>query len=189
MRLLWPAIVTLMLGSGAALAQTECPPVPDHNGALASLVEAARAAPNEAEAQRLSREMWALWTDAPDAISQEVLDRGMRKRESFDLLGAIGEFDTLVAYCPGYAEGYNQRAFAKFLGRDFDGALSDLNQALDLSPAHIGVLSGRALTYMELGDLTRARSDLEAALSLNPWLSERHLLAPGAPLAPGGDDI
>ncbi|MEM6660474.1 MAG: tetratricopeptide repeat protein, partial [Pseudomonadota bacterium] len=50
-------------------------------------------------------------------------------------------------------------------------------------------ISGRALTLLGLQRLEEARAALSQALDLNPWLSERALLAPGGPLEPPGQDI
>ena len=182
-------LLLFALLSGPIAAQAACPAAPDHSDALAGLANAANAAPNEAEGQAISNKMWELWLDAPDAQAKTVLDRGMSMRSSFDLLGAVTEFTRLIEYCPTYAEGYNQRAFAHYLRQDFPAAEADLDKALELSPTHVGALSGRALTRMQMGAIAEARADLQAALALNPWLSERHLLAPGGPLAPVGEDI
>ena len=157
-------------------AQGDCPPPPDHGAALQALLEKVRAAPDEATARRLSNRMWELWADAPDAAAQEILDKGMRKRAAYDFLGAIAAFDRLVAYCPDYAEGYNQRAFVHFIRQDYAAALKDLDRALTLAPDHVAARAGRALTLLGLGREAEARDELEAALDLNPWLPERHLL-------------
>ncbi|SFL96697.1 tetratricopeptide repeat protein [Shimia aestuarii] len=158
---------------GFALA---CPDGPDHSQALNALIEKVQAAPNEGAAQQHLNDMWAYWADAPDDTAQEILDRGMRKRAAWDLLGAQEDFDTLVTYCPDYAEGYNQRAFVNFLRQDFEAALPDLDRALELSPRHIGALSGRALSLIGLGRDAEAQDALAEALELNPWLPERVLL-------------
>jgi len=144
-----PVVVVLLCSTQVVSAA--CPAAPDHSAALETLAEQARAAPNEAAGQEISNQMWKLWIDAPNDQAQAVLDRGMTKRASYDLLGAIAEFDTLIAYCPDYAEGYNQRAFALFIQQNFAAALVDLDRALALSPRHVAARSGRALTYMELG--------------------------------------
>ena len=81
-----------------------------------------------------------------------------------------------MAYCPDYAEGYNQRAFVSFLAHDFEAALVDLEATLALNPRHIGALSGKALTLIGLGRREDGQATLRAALALNPWLSERALL-------------
>jgi len=175
--------------SSLVLVDDGCPAPPDHEAALEELIAGVQAAPNEMQARELSNEMWGYWADAPDEQAQAILDRGMTLRRSFDLLGARAEFDRLIRYCPDYAEGYNQRAFVAFLGRDYEAALPDLDRTLELSPRHIGALSGRALSLVGLGRLAEARVALSRALELNPWLPERHLAAPGGPLADVGEDI
>lgn len=171
-----------------AFAET-CPAAPDHTAAFETLVGEINAASTEAEARPISSRMWELWADAPDEAAQAILDRGMTRRAAYDLLGAREEFDRLIAYCPDYAEGYNQRAFVNFLRQDFAAALPDLDAALERSPRHIAAMSGKALTLMALGRNDEARDLLQKALELNPWLPERGLAAPGAPLAPKGQDI
>jgi len=169
-------VVTALLLMGTPALAATCPPVPDHGAAFDRLVATARAAETEAAGRAVSDEMWALWTDAPDARAQEWLDEGMTRREAYDFAAAEAAFDALVAYCPNYAEGYNQRAFVNFLRQDYEAALPDLDRALALSPRHVGALTGQALTLIALQRPGEAAVTLRRALDLNPWLSERHLL-------------
>lgn len=171
-----------------ALAQT-CPAAPDHSAGLDVLIAQVREAASESDARVITNRMWELWTDAPNEQAQAILDRGMSRRSSYDLLGALEEFDRLVEYCPDYAEGYNQRAFAHYLRQDFRAALADLDRAVALSPNHIAAIAGRALCLLALGRTDEARKAIQAALDLNPWLPERGLAAPGGPLAPVAKDI
>lgn len=161
-----------------------CPVSQDHSASLDALIQQVQLAETEAEAQHISNLMWALWADAPNELAQAVLDRGMSRRSGYDFAGALEGFDILTAYCPGYAEGYNQRAFVHFLRQDFRAALNDLDLALHLSPRHVAAMSGRALSLLGLSRTDEARTALEAALELNPWLPERSLMAPGGLLAP-----
>ena len=170
-------VIALLFLAGTALAD-ECPKAPDHSDAVDALIAQVQAADNQLTAQELSNDMWAFWADAPDETAQEILDRGMQKRSSWDLLGAREDFDRLVSYCPDYAEGYNQRAFVNFLRQDYEAALPDLDRALELSPRHVGALSGKALTLIGLGREAEAQDALAAALELNPWLPERSLYKP-----------
>ncbi len=181
--------VLLLAACIGSVAHAECPPAPDHSSALKSLVEDARKAPNEAQGRSLSDQMWQYWLDAPDARAQDDLNEGMARRQSYDFAGAIAAFDRLVDYCPGYAEGYNQRAFIHYLRQDYAAAVVDLTKALSLSPEHVGALSGLALSQLNLGEIDAARNALLQALALNPWLSERHLMAKGAPLEILGQDL
>lgn len=181
--------LALVLAIAAGPAGAACPAAPDHSARIDALLEGTRAAQTEHEARELAGAMWGYWTDAPDEVAQAMLDRGMGKRRSYDFLGALGDLDRLVAYCPDYAEGYNQRAFVHFLRQDYAAALPDLDRAIALSPNHVAALAGRVLTLVGLGETETAREALGQALALNPWLPERGLAAPGGPLAPRGEDI
>lgn len=179
-------VLCATLVAAVPAAANDCPPAPDHQAELAELTDQVQDAEGEAEARDIASRMWQLWTDAPNEQAQAILDRGMERRTAFNFLGALEDFNALVEYCPEFAEGYNQRAFVYYLNGEFDSALKDLDHALGLSPAHIGALSGRALTLMGLSRLEEAREALQIALALNPWLPERGLIAPGGPLAPDG---
>ena len=159
---------------GVALAA--CPEPPDHSDRLAQLFNQAQAAPDARSGQLVSNRMWALWAEAPDDHAQQLLNTGMQMRAGFALADAVEVFDELVAYCPDYAEGYNQRAFANFIRGDYAAALADLERTLELSPTHVAAKAGLALTHMGLGDMDRAQRLLREALALNPWLPERRML-------------
>jgi len=184
-------LVTLCLF--AVLAQSasasSCPAAPDHSNGLDLLIQDIQNAETEGAARDISGQMWGLWADAPNEQAQTILDQGMSKRSSWNLTGALQDFNRLVQYCPDYAEGYNQRAFVHFLRHDFESALTDLDRAIVLSPKHIAALSGRALSLMGLGRTQEARDALIDALALNPWLPERSLIDAGGRLAPAGEDI
>ena len=140
------------------------------------LIAQAQTAGDVEGGRRITYLMWQLWADAPDAAAQDLLDEGMSRREAFDFAGAVKAFDALIAYCPDYAEGYNQRAFISYLRQDYAAALPDLNRALERNPRHVAALSGKALVLMALNRDAEALPALRKALGLNPWLSERYLL-------------
>lgn len=169
----WFALIAVIASPAAA---DTCPAAPDHSVRSAEIVQALQASRGELEARILTQELWGLWTDAPDAKAQALLDEGMARREGFDLLGARDVLDRLVEYCPDYAEGYNQRAFANYLRQDFSAALVDLDRAIEIIPNHIAAISGRGLTLMGLGRRDEAQQALKDALELNPWLAERALV-------------
>ncbi len=161
-----------------SLAIADCPPVPERSARHTELMESLAKAPDQPAAEVLNRELWGIWTTAPDEIAQEMLSNGMNRRNSYDYLGAIAEFDRLVEYCPDYAEGYNQRAFMHYLREDYEASLADLATTLSILPDHIGALSGRALALFKLGRNTEGQLALRQALAFNPWLNERFLLKP-----------
>ena len=159
-----------------SIAAADCPPPPDISEAQDALLSAAQQLPDERGAREISNKLWELWATAPDEVAQELLDRGMAARASYNFLDAFDAFNRLVDYCPDYAEGYNQRAFVNFLREDFASALVDLELALERHPTHVAALSGKALTLMGLGRQDEAQEVLREALKLNPWIPERGLL-------------
>ncbi len=172
------AILSLILTASAALpalADT-CPAAPDNTESLKALVTAAQVAPDQQTGRAISNAMWEYWTIAPDTYAQELLDTGMARREVYDYAGALKAFHALVEYCPDYAEGYNQRAFAHFLREEYEAALPDLERAIALVPQHVAARTGLALTLMRLERTGEAALALRAALDMNPWLNERSLL-------------
>jgi tetratricopeptide (TPR) repeat protein len=176
-------IAPLFLIAAPAFGET-CPPVADHTARAAEIAAALNAATSQADAAPLNAELWELWLDAPDALAQELLNEGMARRSNYDFIGARDALGRLIAYCPDYAEGYNQRAFANYLAQDFAAALVDLNRTLEILPNHTGALSGKALTLMGLGRGEEAQDVLRDALALNPWMQERALL-----IEPAGTDL
>lgn len=171
-------LILFLVGMTTRAAADSCPAAPDTSAKIAPLMADLQDAPTQNSAYAIMSDLWLIWMTAPDAAAQDMLDAGIAKRESYDLLGARDLFDALVEYCPDYAEGYNQRAFVSFLRQDFAAALYDADQTLALNPDHLGALSGKALTLMGLGRQDEAQVVLRRAVALNPWLKERSLLVP-----------
>ena len=153
-----------------------CPAPVDIKEEESRLLDTVQKADNPADGQNVTKQLWKLWTKAPNEQAQTLLDKGMSARSSYDFLAAMDAFDRLTSYCPDYAEGYNQRAFVSFLRQDFSKAIEDLDLALERNPRHVGALSGKSLTLMALGQNEEAQKILKQALDLNPWIPERGLL-------------
>ena len=160
----------------AAPVRADCPDVPDIASEIDRLVAQLREAGSEGAAGPIAGRMWEQWLRAPDAKAQGLLDSGLERLRVGDFAGARASFDALIAYCPDYAEGWNQRAFVSFLSGDMAAALPDLDRAIALQPRHVGALSGRGLTLIALGREAEGHDAIRAATALNPWLTERHLL-------------
>jgi tetratricopeptide (TPR) repeat protein len=174
MRRLLPLLVALLPLPAAG----ECPALDAVALAAerAPLFEALKAAPTEMRAREIADRIWRSWHRAPDARAQEMLDAGTRHIRGSDYAEAERVLSQLVAYCPDYPEGYSQRAFARFLADDLDGALEDIDRTLELEPRHFGALAGRALTLLRQGRVEPGQRALREAVAINPWIVERHLL-------------
>jgi tetratricopeptide (TPR) repeat protein len=176
--ILWSMRIALLLSLVAlpALAEGTCPAAPDHAAAKAELLDDLRIARDETDAAMITGDLWRLWTDAPDDRAQGMLDEGMRLIRARDYRASEAVLGDLVSYCPDYAEGWNQRAFARFLMGAHEGALDDLERALALDPRHVPAISGKALVLMHLGRQEEGQLVLREAVRLNPWIAERSLL-------------
>lgn len=175
------SFAAILFSAQSVMAQV-CPAVPDNTGAMDLLYSELRAAPNEMQGRAINDEVWKIRTTAPDAIAQGLLDRGRERIRVADYERALEIFTRLIAYCPDYAEGWNQRGFAHFLRQDYSASLDDIAEALQRAPRHYGALAGRATVLINMGRTAVGYAALKEALELNPWLSERHLL-------PRGEDI
>jgi len=145
-----------------AVAQV-CPAPQDASDLRATLHSDLLQAETEGEARETASKLWEVWLTAPDAVAQDLLDRAMARRESYDLAGAEGLLDQLTA-------------FVRFLRQNYDGALSDLDTVLTANPYHFGALSGKALSLMGLGRMALAQDVLRDALKVHPFLQERAYL-------------
>lgn len=166
-------LIALLLASPAFAT---CPPNPDIDDAEAAVFSEIALSGNEMEARVHGGKLWLLWLQAPDRKAQWLLDRAIARREVGDYAGADEYLADLVEYCPGYAEGHNQRGFVAYLKGDFEAAVPHIDSALAIRPAHTGALTGMVLTLIQLGRENEAEAYLLRALRLNPYLSERHLL-------------
>lgn len=154
----------------------ECPVVTGNSAEKDRLHQELVNARSEMEGQILNDQIWRIWTTAPDKASQELLDLGRERIRIADYERAEKHFNDLIEYCPHYAEGWNQRAYVRFLQQNYDASLNDIIVVLDLEPRHFGALSGRATVLLSMGRVEVGHNALRAALKINPWLSERHLL-------------
>ncbi|MEM0945036.1 MAG: hypothetical protein AAGI70_13940 [Pseudomonadota bacterium] len=180
MRWLLPIILSLF-----ALPVLACPVAEPVSTRAPDLFAALKAAPSERAGRVHEDAIWQLWVTAPDAASQALLDHAFGRLRVADYTGAETALTGLIERCPDYAEGYNQRAYAKFLQGRFDASLEDILLTLEREPQHFGALSGRARILFQQGRVEPARRALDAALAVNPWLRERHLL----PLGPIGEEL
>ena len=175
------AHVTALVLAALALpaAGKECPPPLPYAEEKATLIEMLRTTRDENAGRFLTRELNGLWAEPPDAEAAELVERGVTLREADRLDVSEAAFDALVAYCPAYVAGYEQRALTRMAAGDGAGALADLEAAAALAPDHAAIWGAQAVVLMRLGRFGPADAALDRALALNPWLPERRLrLAP-----------
>ncbi|MEM5474565.1 tetratricopeptide repeat protein [Hoeflea sp. AS60] len=145
----------------------------------ARLFEALKTAKTEREGRLAENAIWNWWLDqAPTPEVRRAIDYGMKRRESYDFEAAEAAFDEAIEKAPDYAEGWNQRAFARFLRDNIDGSLSDLEKAVELDPDHFAAWSGMYHVLVRMGRPEVAIAALSRAVTIHPWLKERGMLPP-----------
>ena len=169
-------VIFLLITLSASVGWSACPSNPSIESELNQTYKKLKSAKFPEEAQLAVSQLWGLWTQAPDSKAQKLLNRGMSRIRQGDLATAEVDLTELIEYCPNYAEGYNQRAFARYLAFKFDKALPDLIKALDLRPRHLGALSGKGLTHKALGQDAEAEIEFRKTLTLNPFTPERDMI-------------
>ena len=143
------------------------------------LFKALKTAKTEREGRLAENAIWNWWLDqAPTLEVREAIDHGMKRREAYDFEAAEEALDKAVEQAPDYAEGWNQRAFVRFLRDNIDGSLSDLEKAVELDPDHFAAWSGMYHVLIRMGRPEVAVAALSRAVTIHPWLKERGMLPP-----------
>lgn len=165
-------LTTLAIICLASLAQAET-----GNDRIDRYFEALASAKSETAGREAESHIWEYWLDqAPNREIRALIDKAMERRRAYDLEAAENLLDKVVTMAPDYAEGYNQRAFVRFMREKFDPALSDLEKTLALEPRHFGALSGIYHVLRLQNRHQAAFRSLKLAVEIHPWIQERHAL-------------
>lgn len=167
------ACLFLVLLPGIATSASPDKATPQH----ARLFKNLAAAQTETEGRSAEHAIWQYWFGlAPTPSDRASLDAGMERREAYDYEAAENHLDILVESAPLYAEGYNQRAFVRFLRENYSGALTDIEKTLELEPQHFGALSGMYHVLRIQNRHQAAMGALRQAVTIHPWIQERGAL-------------
>ncbi len=138
------------------------------------LFDALANASTQLDGQLAESAIWQYWfNQAPTAEARGLLDAAIERREAYDFEAAEAHLDKLIEIEPGYAEGYNQRAFIRFLRENFVESKADLEKTLTMVPNHFAALAGLYQVHSRLGEQDQALVNLARAVGLHPWLKER----------------
>lgn len=164
-------LIVITFLASPSLAET-CPaPRPERSEIRMELLDRLAATKTPMEGQSAADALWMLWMRGPDERATLLLRQGMAAMREAALGRAEDILTELVAYCPDFAEGWNQRAFTRFLaGRD-EASLADIEEVLKREPSHFGALSGQARIYLRQGRAELAQIAIGKAISVHPWLA------------------
>ena len=83
-------------------------------------------------------------------------------------------WDYVIENTPLTPIAYNNRGDAKYELKDFKGAISDYDKAINIKKQAPGVYSNRGNSKKELGDYKGAISDYNVAIEINPKYADAH---------------
>ena len=135
--------------------------------ALAALKE-----DDPARAARAAAILWELWSRAGRVDVDALMREGADALQSQDVRGAEAIFSRIITLAPEFAEGWNKRATARYLLRDFEAAIADCRETLTRNPNHFGALSGQGLCHFALRQHREAATLFQRALEVYPHLAE-----------------
>jgi len=183
-RFILPFVALLLALPAAAQIAAE-----DRAAALEDAFSQLTSAPTAEVANEAEQEIWTLWFIGPDMPSTTAIRQAADLIQRSKLNEAHALLDGLVADQPDYAEGWNQRAFAKFLKGDLFGSLIDIEETLAREPRHFGGLAGRARIEASQGKLWGATRTMGEVGSFHPWMARRSTI-PANPMPPEvGEDL
>ena len=142
------------------------------------------AAPDETAAQKAESEIWSIWFIGPDEEATIRLAAASDAIRAGDTISARIILEKLIETHPGFAEAWNQLAFAKFLMGDPYGSLSDIDAVLRREPRHFGALAGRAQIEMRLGRRYAAEKTMGRLGAHHPWMARRSAIPADPPPPP-----
>ncbi|GAB1607003.1 tetratricopeptide repeat protein 36-like [Argonauta hians] len=112
-----------------------------------------------------------------EAKSWEI--RGVEEAEKGNMDSSIQMFTHSIQLAPHFSSGYNNRAQALRLKGDIQGALDDLNKAIELNKGNTAVckaLVQRAILRRFQGDNTGAAADFKIAASMGNSYAQQMLV-------------
>ncbi len=119
-------------------------------------------------------------------LSMTFNNRAIEKIQIGDKQGALMDCDEAIRIDPSYADAYINRANLKVSGyNDYEAAINDYNKALEFLETKIpgsyiihkdfqDVYNNRGLMKSNMGDISGAMQDYNAAIEMNPSYAEAY---------------
>jgi tetratricopeptide (TPR) repeat protein len=122
--------------------------------------------------QMAEHALWSIWFRCGTSDAAQHLCRGAQAMERRDFTSAVADFTQAVRVDPTFAEGYNQRAIARYLTEQFEEAIADCRRAIEYMPCHFGAWAGMGHCHANLGRIAEALRCYQQAMEINPHLRE-----------------
>ena len=148
--------------------QTEPESLQDQGGQLEELYAQLAKAPDPARAGALAKAIEQLWLQTESDTIAVLMARSLKAINEKRMELALRLLDAVVELAPGYAEGWNRRAYIYYLQDRNGSALGDLRRVLALEPKHFRALSGLAQILNDYGQKKNALKAYRELLRIHP---------------------
>lgn len=158
------------LAGGLLVALLACGPAAadQRDPRLDGLFKRLKATSDAAQGSSLTRQIWEIWFTPPSRKIGMMMTNGQALLHRGRLGEAIAQFSAVTRLAPNFAEGWNRRAVARFIGGDYAGSLRDIARTLALEPRHFGALAGMGAIYAKRREFRNALAAYRRALAVNP---------------------
>lgn len=175
MRILFAFVAALFLfGSGSLPAQADDPVAPPvattREARLDQLFADLKRERNEKAAERIAARISNEWAQSGSASIDLMMQWSQKAIEDQKFDVALDFLDQVVTLQPAFAEGWNRRATAHFMMKNFGKSMSDIDRTLQLEPRHFGALSGLAQIMTITGHKESALEAWQRVLGIYPML-------------------
>ncbi|AZN96652.1 hypothetical protein EJ066_04740 [Mesorhizobium sp. M9A.F.Ca.ET.002.03.1.2] len=175
MRILFAFLAALFLfGSASLPAQADDPVAPPvattREARLDQLFADLKRERNEKAAERIAARISNEWAQSGSASIDLMLQWSQKAIEDQKFDVALDFLDQVVTLQPAFAEGWNRRATAHFMMKNFGKSMSDIDRTLQLEPRHFGALSGLAQIMTVTGHKESALEAWQRVLGIYPML-------------------
>jgi tetratricopeptide (TPR) repeat protein len=175
MRILFAFLAALFLfGSASLPAQADDPVAPPvattREARLDQLFADLKRERNEKAAERIAARISNEWAQSGSASIDLMMQWSQKAIEDQKFDVALDFLDQVVTLQPAFAEGWNRRATAHFMMKNFGKSMSDIDRTLQLEPRHFGALSGLAQIMTVTGHKESALEAWQRVLGIYPML-------------------
>lgn len=160
-----------LLGATTACA-TEAVERDDRAASLDLLFQRLQATNDDNEARLIAAAIHQLWARSGRQDVDLMMVRAADELRSGNTDESLAVLDQVVSLAPDYVEGWNLRATTHYMRDEYGEALSDIRVVLALEPRHFGALAGLGQILVDLNEKRQALRVFDAALAINPHLSD-----------------
>lgn len=104
----------------------------------------------------------------PDFIEGHY-DKAMYCQENDLLDEALDEYEKIIAIDPKFESAWHNKGYVYLVYKqDYKLAIEYFTKAIEIKSTYVGAYHNRALAWLKLGDIQRAKDDFNAALAIDP---------------------